>query len=94
MYRIKDREPIFTTGTGCGGFLQYKIVRTNDPFCREGKDTVYSIAAVCVDKEYGSSSFFAYDVTRDLSRAAKLAGKLCRCKVFPENLPEVLADAL
>ena len=96
MLRIKDREPTFSASLDCGGkrVLQYKIVRTDDPFRDRDESEVYSLAVICSGDDGGSESCFAYDIARSYPGAERIARLLCRMTVFPENVCEVLSDSL
>ena len=91
----KELEPMFSSGCGYGSgeVLQYKIVRTSDPF-KFRRDAVYSLAVIRTRGDGDCESYFAYDVSRSFSNAEKIAKLLCRMTVFPENVREVLYDRL
>ena len=87
----------FKRASGAGdSILQYKMIRTKDPFARrsDNPSAVYSIIVMLLEEDAGYESFYAYDVSRSRKQARALLKMLWAGGVFPANVREVLDEML
>lgn len=79
------------------GELQYKLICTPALKTEEKEErssAVYSLAVIKLLSDGETESCFIYDVTREQRQALCLAEALCRGRVTPCCVPEIIDDLL